>query len=52
LLRQLELRIRPSSRRGRLIQRCLQLIDLLFSVRQRRFLLVYDVLERFWVDTK
>jgi hypothetical protein len=25
LLRQLELRIRPSSRRGRLIQRCLQL---------------------------
>jgi len=33
LLRQLELRIRPSGCRSRLVERCLKLIDFLFSVR-------------------
>src|SRR5262249_36169121 len=52
LLRQLELRICPSCCRSRLIQRGLQLIDLLFSVRERGLLLVNDELEGFWVDTE
>jgi hypothetical protein len=52
LLRQLELRIRPCGRCSRLVERGFEFIDFLFSIGERRFLLVNDVLVWFRFNTE
>jgi hypothetical protein len=50
LLRHLELRRSPFSAGGRLVERGLELLELLLGFRQRRLLLVEDVLAGLRID--
>src|SRR5262249_33758321 len=52
LLRELELRGSPFSGRRRLVEGGFQLLDVLLGFRQRRLLLVDDILVRLGIDTK